>query len=223
MTLIRNVQTRFQCCCTRFVSNRFLHANHVIENSELSSRQKELMARGLPKKFPIPGVKKIVLISSAKGGVGKSTTTVNLALATAYHHTAPQVGILDADIFGPSIPKLMNLSGQPELSKDHLMRPLFNYGVKCMSMGFLVDERDAVVWRGPMVMSAIQKLTRQVDWSPLDYLFIDMPPGTGDTQLSISQTLPVDGALVVTTPQDIALLDARRGVEMFRKVDIPLI
>jgi len=205
------------------VFQRFLHANSHLRNPEVTSRQKELMSRGLPRKSPIPGVKKIILISSAKGGVGKSTSTVNIALATARHHTSPKVGILDADVFGPSIPKLMNLSGNPALTDTNLMEPLINYGVKCMSMGFLVDENDAVVWRGPMVISAIQKLSRQVAWEPLDYLFIDMPPGTGDTQLSISQTLQVDGAVVVTTPQDIALLDARRGAEMFKKVDIPIL
>ena len=202
---------------------RFLRTDNFHRQPELTTRQRDLMSRGLPKKLPMVGVRKTILISSAKGGVGKSTTTVNLALATANHHSSPKVGILDADVFGPSIPKLMRLSGNPELTDDNLMEPLINYGVKCMSMGFLVDENDPVVWRGPMVMSAIQKLSRQVNWSPLDYLFIDMPPGTGDTHLSISQTMQVDGAVVVTTPQDIALLDARRGAEMFKKVGIPLL
>lgn len=205
------------------IFRRCFHLNPLLCLPELTTRQAELMSRGLPKKSPIPGVGKIILISSAKGGVGKSTTTVNIALAATRHHTAPRVGILDADVFGPSIPKLMRLNGNPVLTEDNLMEPLVNYGVKCMSMGFLVDEKDAIVWRGPMVMSAIQKLSRQVHWSPLDYLFVDMPPGTGDTQLSISQTLHVDGAVVVTTPQDIALLDARRGAEMFKKVHIPIL
>ena len=186
-------------------------------------KQRELMARGLPKKQPLPGVKRIILVSSAKGGVGKSTTTVNLALAMMKHEQAPKVGILDADVFGPSIPKLMNLQGEPALNDENLMEPLVNYGIKCMSMGFLVNETDPIVWRGPMVMSSLQKLTRHVDWAPLDYLLIDMPPGTGDTQITITQLLPVDGAVIVTTPQDIALLDARRGIEMYRKVIIPIL
>jgi len=182
------------------------------------------MAKGLPKRQALPGVKKIVLVSSAKGGVGKSTTTVNIAMAMATNNKqALSIGVLDADVFGPSIPKLLNLRGNPVVNDKNLMEPLRNYGIKCMSMGFLVNEEDAIVWRGPMVMSAIQRLTRQVDWAPLDYLFIDMPPGTGDVQLSISQLLPVDGAVIVTTPQDIALLDARRGVEMLNKVDIPVL
>ena len=203
--------------------NRCRYASSINDNPNLTPRQKEIMARGLPKKLPINGVKKILLVSSAKGGVGKSTTTVNIALAMANHKQAPKVGILDADVFGPSIPKLMNLTGEPSLTEEKLMEPLINYGIKCMSMGFLVREGEAIVWRGPMVMSAIQKLTRNVDWSPLDYLLIDMPPGTGDTQLSISQLLPINGAIIVTTPQDIAISDARRGAEMFRKVNIPVL
>lgn len=197
--------------------------NFTSGSSSVTPKQRELMARGLPKKQPLPGVKKIILVSSAKGGVGKSTTSVNVALALANHQNAPKVGILDADVFGPSIPKLMNLSGNPSLTDNDLMEPLVNYGVKCMSMGFLVEENEAIVWRGPMVMGALQKLTRHVDWSPLDYLIIDMPPGTGDTQLTITQMLDVNGAVIVTTPQDIALLDARRGIEMFRKVNIPIL
>jgi len=199
------------------------HASNFTVGSKVTPKQRELMGRGLPKKEPLPGVKNIILISSAKGGVGKSTTTVNVALALANHEDTPKVGILDADVFGPSIPKLMNLSGNPALTHDNLMEPLINYGVKCMSMGFLVDEDEAIVWRGPMVMSALQKLTRNVAWSPLDYLLIDMPPGTGDTQLSITQLLPIKGAVIVTTPQDVALLDARRGIEMYRKVNIPIL
>uniref|UniRef100_A0A8C3ITM4 Iron-sulfur cluster transfer protein NUBPL n=1 Tax=Chrysemys picta bellii TaxID=8478 RepID=A0A8C3ITM4_CHRPI len=133
------------------------------------------------------------------------------------------VGLLDADVYGPSIPKMMNLKGNPELSPKNLMRPLKNYGIACMSMGFLVEETTPVVWRGLMVMSAIEKLLRQVDWGQLDYLVIDMPPGTGDVQLSISQNIPVTGAVIVSTPQDIALLDARKGAEMFRKVHVPVL
>ncbi|XP_060068076.1 iron-sulfur protein NUBPL-like [Ylistrum balloti] len=185
--------------------------------------QRERMSRGLPKKLPIPGVKYVVVVASGKGGVGKSTTAVNLALGLAANNPKSQVGLLDADIHGPSIPCMMNLQGQPELNKQNLMKPLMNFGIKCMSMGFLVDDKQAIVWRGPMVMSAVQKLLRQVTWGPLDYLVVDMPPGTGDTQLSLSQNIPISGALIVSTPQDIALLDARRGAEMFHKVDVPVL
>eukprot|EP00731_Ephydatia_muelleri_P036811 Em0329g2a len=181
------------------------------------------MRRGLPKKWPIAGVSHVVVVASAKGGVGKSTTAVNLALGMTSVNKGLSVGLLDADIFGPSIPRMMNLSGQPELSKQDRMIPLVNYGIKCMSMGFLVEEKVAIVWRGLMVMSAIQKLLRQVDWGSLDVLVVDMPPGTGDTQLTISQQIPISGSVIVSTPQDVALLDARRGVEMFRKVDVPVL
>lgn len=176
-----------------------------------------------PKKFPIPGVNKVVLVASGKGGVGKSSTAVNLAIALRGKDLQNTVGLLDADVYGPSVPMMMNLDDQPELNHQNLMVPLVNYGVKCMSMGFLVDKDSAVVWRGLMVMSAIQQLTRKVVWGPLDYLVVDMPPGTGDAQLSISQNIHVDGAVIVTTPQDIALADARKGVEMFKKVNTPVL
>uniref|UniRef100_A0A9L0SPY9 Iron-sulfur cluster transfer protein NUBPL n=1 Tax=Equus caballus TaxID=9796 RepID=A0A9L0SPY9_HORSE len=133
------------------------------------------------------------------------------------------VGLLDVDVYGPSVPKMMNLKGNPELSESNLMRPLLNYGVACMSMGFLVEETAPVVWRGLMVMSAIEKLLRQVDWGQLDYLVVDMPPGTGDVQLSVSQNIPISGAVIVSTPQDIALMDAHKGAEMFRKVHVPVL
>nr|XP_033808921.1 iron-sulfur protein NUBPL isoform X3 [Geotrypetes seraphini] len=149
--------------------------------------------------------------------------TVNLALGLAANDVTKAVGLLDADIYGPSIPKMMNLKGHPEVTEKNLMRPLVNYGIACMSIGFLIEETAPVVWRGLMVMSAIEKLLRQVDWGKLDYLVIDMPPGTGDVQLSISQNIPISGAVIVSTPQDIALLDARRGAEMFRKVNVPVI
>ncbi|KAF9540512.1 hypothetical protein EC957_004038 [Mortierella hygrophila] len=180
------------------------------------------MQRGLPQKMPIKGVKHIIAVASGKGGVGKSTTSVNLALAIAGMNK--RVGILDADIFGPSIPRLMNLSGEPELTgtEDRLV-PLTNFGVKCMSMGFLVDEEAPVVWRGLMVMKALQQLLHQVEWGELDLLVIDMPPGTGDTQLTISQQIPLSGVVIVSTPQDIALIDARKGVNMFKKVNVPIL
>ncbi|XP_051724982.1 iron-sulfur protein NUBPL [Ctenopharyngodon idella] len=189
----------------------------------LQERQRQHMARGLPKQKPIAGVKEVIVVASGKGGVGKSTTAVNLALGLMANDQSKSVGLLDADVYGPSVPKLMNLKGNPELTDNNLMRPLVNFGISCMSMGFLVDEVAPIVWRGLMVMSAIEKLIRQVDWGNLDYLVIDMPPGTGDVQLSITQNIPIAGAVIVSTPQDIALLDARRGAEMFRKVNVPVL
>lgn len=192
-------------------------------NKSLNQHQKQQMVRGLPKKRPITGVKHVVVIASGKGGVGKSTVSVNLALGMLACKQSLRVGLLDADVYGPSIPKMMNLNQQPELTKQNQMKPLVNFGVPCMSMGFLVEEGAPIVWRGLMVMSAIEKLLRQVAWGELDVLVIDMPPGTGDTQLSISQLIPISGAVIVTTPQDIALLDARRGAEMFKKVHVPVL
>ncbi|KAK3088170.1 hypothetical protein FSP39_015641, partial [Pinctada imbricata] len=187
------------------------------------SQTNPAVSRGLPKRLPIAGVDNVIVVASGKGGVGKSTTAVNLALGLSANEHSKTVGLLDADIYGPSIPTMMNLHGEPELTNQNLMKPLENYGLKCMSMGFLVDEKSPIVWRGLMVMSAVQRLLRQVAWGPLDYLVVDMPPGTGDVQLSLSQNIPIDGAVIVSTPQDIALLDARRGTEMFRKVDVPVL
>lgn len=179
------------------------------------------MSKGLPIKQRIPNVKKIVLVSSAKGGVGKSTVSVNLALGLS--ELGKKVGVLDVDLFGPSIPKLLHLSGEPRISDEGKLLPLSNYGVDTMSMGYLIAPENAVVWRGLMVMKALQQLLFEVAWSPLDYLVIDMPPGTGDTQLTISQQLKVDGAVIVSTPQDIALIDAVKGITMFNKVRIPIL
>ncbi|KAK9409639.1 iron-sulfur protein NUBPL [Crotalus adamanteus] len=189
----------------------------------LQDKRSKIMARGLPKQKPIEGVKQVLLVASGKGGVGKSTTAVNVALGLSTNEPKKAVGLLDADVYGPSIPKMMNLKGNPEVTSKNLMRPLVNYGISCMSMGFLVEETAPIVWRGLMVMSAIEKLLRQVDWHQLDYLVIDMPPGTGDIQLSISQNIPIAGAVIVSTPQDIALLDAHKGAEMFRKVNVPVL
>ncbi|XP_069882537.1 iron-sulfur cluster transfer protein NUBPL isoform X3 [Dipodomys merriami] len=193
------------------------------ESDTLKQRRAQIMSRGLPKQKPIEGVKQVIVVASGKGGVGKSTTAVNLALALAANDSTKTVGLLDADVYGPSIPKMMNLKGNPELSQNNLMRPLLNYGIACMSMGFLVEETAPVVWRGLLVMSAVEKLLRQVDWGQLDYLVVDMPPGTGDVQLSISQNIPISGAVIVSTPQDIALMDAHKGAEMFRKVHVPVL
>ncbi|NXW78378.1 NUBPL protein, partial [Hirundo rustica] len=192
----------------------------------LRDKRARILSRGLPKQKPIEGVKQVVVVASGKGGVGKSTTAgkVSLFLIISFaHFLTKEIGLLDADIYGPSIPKMMNLKGNPELTPKNLMRPLKNYGIACMSMGFLIEETAPVVWRGLMVMSAVEKLLRQVDWGQLDYLVIDMPPGTGDVQLSVSQNIPIAGAVIVSTPQDVALLDARKGAEMFRKVHVPVL
>ncbi|SLM36643.1 cytosolic fe-s cluster assembling factor nbp35 [Lasallia pustulata] len=177
--------------------------------------------RGLPERRNIRDVRKVIAISSAKGGVGKSTIAVNLALAFA--RLGHRSGILDTDIFGPSIPTLLSLSSEPRLSSNNQLLPLSNYGVKSMSMGYLVDEKAAVVWRGLMVMKALQQLLHEVDWGGLDVLVLDLPPGTGDTQLTITQQVKLDGAVIVSTPQDIALKDAVKGITMFRKVDVPIL
>jgi len=169
----------------------------------------------------IPGIKNIIAVASGKGGVGKSTTAVNLAVALA--QTGARVGLLDADIYGPSIPRMMGLAGKQPRMKDKTILPLGNFGVTTMSIGFMVPEEQAVVWRGPMVAGALTQLLNDVAWGHLDYLVIDMPPGTGDAQLTLSQTVPVTGSVIVTTPQDIALADARKGIAMFNKVNIPVL
>ena len=170
----------------------------------------------------LPKVRNIVAIASAKGGVGKSTVTSNVALALAAE--GAKVGILDADIYGPSQPRILNLIGsRPDTIDGKTMRPLAAFGLPVMSIGFLVDERQAVAWRGPMVTSALNQMLTQTEWGELDYLFIDMPPGTGDIQLTLAQKVPVSGAVIVTTPQEIALADARKGLEMFRKLKLPVL
>ena len=169
----------------------------------------------------LPKVKNVVAIASGKGGVGKSTTAVNLALALAAE--GAKVGILDADIYGPSQPTMMGIEGRPESTDGQTMEPMENYGVQVMSIGFLVDAENPMIWRGPMVTQALEQLLRQTNWTELDYLIVDMPPGTGDIQLTLSQKVPLTGAVIVTTPQDIALMDAKRGLKMFEKVGVPIL
>jgi ATP-binding protein involved in chromosome partitioning len=169
----------------------------------------------------LPGVKNVVAVASGKGGVGKSTTAVNLALALAAEGAS--VGMLDADIYGPSQPMMLGVSGRPESADGKTMEPLVGHGVKVMSIGFLVDPDQAMIWRGPMATQALEQLLRQTNWGELDYLIVDMPPGTGDIALTLSQRVPLTGAVIVTTPQDIALLDARKGLKMFEKVGVPIL
>ncbi|XP_076549368.1 iron-sulfur cluster transfer protein NUBPL-like isoform X1 [Osmia lignaria lignaria] len=193
------------------------------KQTKMEAKQKEMMARGLPKQKPLKGVKQIVIVASGKGGVGKSTVAVNLSTALKVLEPKKSVGLLDADVFGPSIPLMMNLKQSPVVNDANVIEPLINYGVKCMSMGFLINDKSPVIWRGLMVMSALEKLLRQVAWNPLDYLIIDTPPGTGDTHLSIIQNLPVTGALLVTTPQKAALEVTTRGANMFKRLNIPIV
>jgi ATP-binding protein involved in chromosome partitioning len=174
-----------------------------------------------PSKPGVPGIRHIIAVASGKGGVGKSTTTANLALAMAA--SGKKVGVLDADIYGPSVPRLFNVSGRPEAVSGRVLKPLEGYGVKVMSMGFMVEEETPMIWRGPMVISALTQMLREVAWGDLDVLVVDMPPGTGDAQLTMAQQVPLAGAVIVSTPQDLALIDARKGLNMFRRVDVPVL
>ena len=177
-----------------------------------------------PKSFtknPIQGTKFTIAISSAKGGVGKSTFAMNLAVALKFLNH--KVGILDADIYGPSLPKMMSINEKPKSEGGKSLIPIEQYGIQCISMGFLVDKETPMIWRGPMVISAIKTFTQKVLWNNLDFLVVDMPPGTGDTQLTFSQEIKVDGVVIVSTPQEIALLDVRRGIKMFDKLKVPII
>jgi ATP-binding protein involved in chromosome partitioning len=177
-------------------------------------------APGAPK-AGVPGVDAIVAVASGKGGVGKSTVAVNLALALKANGL--RVGILDADIYGPSLPRLLGLRDKPEVVSGRILRPLDGYGAKAMSIGLLVEEETPMIWRGPMVISALTQMLREVAWGELDILVVDMPPGTGDAQLTMAQQVPLAGAVIVSTPQDLALIDARKGLAMFRRVDVPVL
>jgi len=174
-----------------------------------------------PAKAGVPGIGAIIAVASGKGGVGKSTTSVNLALGLQANGL--KVGVLDADIYGPSMPRLLHISGRPQTVSGRILKPMEGYGLKVMSMGFLVDEETPMIWRGPMVISALTQMLREVEWGELDVLVVDMPPGTGDAQLTMAQNVPLAGAVIVSTPQDLALIDARKGLAMFRKVDVPIL
>ena len=181
-------------------------------------------ANTAPKGFsknPIKGTKFTIAISSAKGGVGKSTFAMNFALALK--STGSKVGILDADIYGPSLPKMMSINNKPESKDGKSLTPIEQYGIQCMSIGFLVDEETPMIWRGPMVTSAIKTFTEKVLWNNLDFIVVDMPPGTGDTQLTFAQQIKVDGVVIISTPQEIALLDVKRGIRMFDKLKVPIL
>ncbi len=193
-----------------------------VESLELELTAKVIAHKAQSNLKSLGNVRNIVAIASGKGGVGKSTTTVNLALALAAE--GARIGILDADIYGPSLGRMLGIApGTKPQATDNGMLPVLAHGLQAMSMSLLVDEDQPMVWRGPMVSSALQQLLTQTEWDDLDYLFVDMPPGTGDIQLTLSQKAPITGAVIVTTPQDIALLDARKGIEMFRKVDVPVL
>ncbi len=198
-----------------------LEAHDAISQAAVDVRWEVVAHKVQDELTPIPGVKNVLAIASGKGGVGKSTTAANLALALAAE--GARVGLLDADIYGPSQPKMMGLSGKPDSPDGQTIDPKVNHGIQTMSIGYLIEEDTPMVWRGPMVTQALQQLLNETNWSALDYLIIDMPPGTGDIQLTLAQRIPVSGALIVTTPQDIALLDARKGLKMFEKVDVPVL
>lgn len=198
-----------------------LEADDAIDNAEIIVEQR-VVAHAVQRSLKrIEGIKNIIAVASGKGGVGKSTTSANLALALITDGAT--VGILDADIYGPSQPRMLGMAGSPESKDGKTLEPMENYGLKAMSIGFLVEEDTPMIWRGPMVTQALEQLLNDTNWGELDYLIVDLPPGTGDTQLTLSQKIPVSGAVIVTTPQDIALLDARKGLKMFEKVEVPVL
>ena len=191
------------------------------KKAEMSQAMRQKLAGKKFTKNPIPGTKYTIMVSSAKGGVGKSTFAINLAFALK--NLGKKIGFLDADIYGPSLPKLIAINEKPQSKDNKFLLPIEKYGVQFISMGFLVDETTPMIWRGPMVISAIKTLTQKVLWKDLDFIIIDMPPGTGDTQLTFAQEVKVDGAVIVSTPQDLALLDVKRGIQMFDKTKINVI
>jgi len=212
--------SRLEAVRAQLVADLCAHTGAATANIELSTRISSHKVQG--NLTPIPGIRNIIAIASGKGGVGKSTVAVNVALALSAEGAS--VGVLDADIYGPSQPQMLGLTGEQPVSEDgKTMAPLIGHGLQVMSIGFLVDPDQPMVWRGPMVTSALNQLMHQTQWQDLDYLIVDMPPGTGDIQLTLSQKIPVSGAVIVTTPQDIATLDARKGLAMFRKVSIPVL
>ncbi len=190
------------------------------EKPELSDAMRAKMSRKLPEKNPIKGTKFTIAVSSAKGGVGKSTFATNLALALK--KVGCKVGLLDADIYGPSVPKMLGISEKPK-SDGQKLEPIKKYDIQCMSIGFLADQQTPMIWRGPMVTSAIRTFTQKVNWKDLDFIIVDMPPGTGDTQLTFSQEIKMDGAIIVSTPQEVALLDVKRGIKMFDKLGVKIL
>ena len=190
------------------------------EKPELSDATRAKMSRKLPERNPIKGTRFTIAISSAKGGVGKSTFATNLALALK--KIGCKVGLLDADIYGPSIPKMLGINEKPK-SDGEKLEPINKYDVKCMSIGFLTDQQTPMIWRGPMVTSAIRTFTQKVNWKDLDFIIVDMPPGTGDTQLTFSQEIKMDGAIIISTPQEVALLDVKRGIKMFDKLGVKIL
>ena len=190
------------------------------EKPELSDAMRAKLGRKVPEKKPINGTKYTIAISSAKGGVGKSTFATNLALALK--KIGCKVGLLDADIYGPSIPKMFDINEKPK-SDGQKLEPILKYDIQCMSIGFLADQQTPMIWRGPMVTSAIRTFTQKVNWKDLDFIIVDMPPGTGDTQLTFSQEIKMDGAIIVSTPQEVALLDVKRGIKMFDKLEVKIL
>jgi len=201
-------------------SNDHDHSHSPAQSQKTTPGQPVGGPTGSPPPSLMPGVKSIIAVASGKGGVGKSTTSVNIALGLAAG--GHKVGLLDADIYGPSMPRMMGISGRPASADGKTLDPMENFGIKVMSMGFLVEEDTPMIWRGPMVQSALEQMMRDVNWGDLDVLVVDMPPGTGDIQLTMAQKVPLTGSIIVSTPQDIALLDARKGLNMFRKVDVPV-
>ncbi|CAG9865336.1 unnamed protein product [Phyllotreta striolata] len=220
--MIRNVRNN-RIFNTKCITQYINYSSTDKPKVDLHQRREELMKRGLPKQKPIEGVKNIILICSGKGGVGKSTVSVNLATALKLANPNKEIGLLDTDCFGPSIPLMMNLRSKPYVTDDKKLAPLLNYGVKCMSAGFLVEKDAPIIWRGLRVMQGMETLIRHVSWGSIDYLIVDTPPGTGDTLLSLIQNIPINGVILVTTPQSAALEVTKKGAGIFSIVKIPII